>query len=75
MTDTAHIEDRCDWLYGTAAIAKHLNIPLRAAEHLIETKRIPFFKQGRKVVTTPAALKAYADGLLRACEISCETDE
>ena len=35
-----------DLLYGTAKIADFLGIKQRAVEHLIETKRIPFFRLG-----------------------------
>lgn len=45
-----------DLLYGTKAIADFLGINLRAAEHLIETKRIPYFKLGKTVCARRARL-------------------
>jgi excisionase family DNA binding protein len=48
-----------DLLYGTRAIATHLGIPVRAAEHLIETRRIPFFKIGRTVCARRSRLEEH----------------
>jgi excisionase family DNA binding protein len=45
MTDTTPQ----DLLYGTRRIAEFLGIPRRIAEHLVETKRIPYFKMGKIV--------------------------
>jgi hypothetical protein len=38
-----------DLLYGAHAIADFLDIKKRSAQHLIETKRIPYFKIGKTV--------------------------
>ena len=50
--------EKMDLLYGSRAIAEFLNVKPRAAEHLIEQKRIPYFKIGRTVVARKAALLA-----------------
>ena len=56
MTDT--MNDTPDLLYGAAAIADYLGIKRRSAEHLIETKRIPFFKVGKTVCARRSKLLA-----------------
>jgi hypothetical protein len=50
--------DTLDLLYGTRAIADFLGVNLRAAEHLIETKRIPYFKLGKTVAARRSKLLA-----------------
>jgi excisionase family DNA binding protein len=45
-----------DLLYGTAKIADFLGIKTRAVEHLIETKRIPFFRLGKVVCARRSSL-------------------
>ena len=48
MTDTSNPSAAgADLLYGAHAIARYLGIKERAAYHLIETRRIPFFKIGK----------------------------
>jgi excisionase family DNA binding protein len=47
-----------DLLYGARAIADYLGIKQRQAEHLIEQKRIPFFKIGRTVASRRSKLNA-----------------
>jgi hypothetical protein len=50
MTDITTTADATpDLLYGAHAIADFLGIKLRSAQHLIETKRIPYFKIGKTV--------------------------
>jgi hypothetical protein len=56
MTDTTNQES--DLLYGTNAIAAFLGIKLRSAQHLVETKRIPFFKVGKTVCARRSKLTA-----------------
>jgi excisionase family DNA binding protein len=60
MTDTAQT---ADLLYGARAIADYLGIKQRAAEHLIETKRIPFFKIGRTVAARRSKVMAALEEL------------
>jgi excisionase family DNA binding protein len=55
MTDTASMPDL---LYGVTSIAKFLGIKRRAAEHLVETKRIPYFKMGKTVCARRSKLLA-----------------
>ena len=55
MTDTAPASDL---LYGAHAIAEFLGIKERAAYHLCETKRIPFFKIGKTVCARRSTLAA-----------------
>jgi excisionase family DNA binding protein len=53
----ATTEDRgADLLYGVHAIAEFLGIKQRAAKHLIETRRIPFFKVGKTVCARRARI-------------------
>ena len=52
MTDTMH-QPTADLLYGCEAIAEFLGIKKRAAQHLVETNRIPFFKIGKTLVRSP----------------------
>ena len=60
MTDTAPASDL---LYGASAIARYLGVKPRAAYHLIETRRIPFFKIGKVVCSRRASLAAKLDEL------------
>jgi excisionase family DNA binding protein len=46
MTDNT---PAADLLYGKPKIADFLGINVRAVSHLIETKRIPFFRLGKTV--------------------------
>ena len=55
MTDTAPASDL---LYGASAIAEYLGVKPRAAYHLIETKRIPFFKIGKTLCARRSTLAA-----------------
>jgi excisionase family DNA binding protein len=55
MTDSATTSDL---LYGGDAIADFLGISRRAAYHLIERKRVPYFKIGRTVCARRANLLA-----------------
>ena len=52
MTDTGN-SSAADLLYGAHAIAEFLGIKPRAAYHLIETRRIPFFKIGKDRMRAP----------------------
>ena len=61
MTNTTNSTP--DLLYGAHAIADFLGIKLRAAQHLIETKRIPYFKVGKTVCSRRAALLAAFEAL------------
>jgi excisionase family DNA binding protein len=61
MTDTT--TEGPDLLYGARAIADYLGIKQRAAEHLIETKRIPFFKIGRTVAARRSKVMAALEEL------------
>lgn len=59
MTDTPNATS--DLLYGAHAIANFLGIKLRSAQHLIETKRIPYFKIGKTVAARRSKLIAALD--------------
>ena len=52
-----------DLLYGAGAIARFLGVKPRAAYHLIETRRIPFFKIGKVVCSRRTSLAAKLDEL------------
>jgi excisionase family DNA binding protein len=52
-----------DLLYGTRRIAEFLGIPQRAAEHLVETKSIPYFKMGKTVCARRSKLMAALERL------------
>ena len=58
MTDTSNPSAGADLLYGAHAIAEFLGIKERAAYHLIETRRIPFFKIGKTVCARRTSLAA-----------------
>ena len=58
MTDTSNPPAGADLLYGAHAIAEFLGIKERAAYHLIETRRIPFFKIGKTVCARRSTLAA-----------------
>lgn len=55
MTDT---QNTTDLLYGVTSIAEFLGVKRRSAEHLIETKRIPYFKMGKTVCARRSKLLA-----------------
>jgi hypothetical protein len=55
-----------DFLYGTAAIAAHLGIRHRQAEHLIFSGRLPAFKIGKTVCARRSKLDA-AFEMLEQC--------
>ena len=57
MTDTSS-PSAPDLLYGIHAIAEFLGIKERAAYHLCETKRMPFFKIGKTVCARRSTLAA-----------------
>jgi hypothetical protein len=61
VTDTSYAS--FDLLYGARAIADFLGIKQRAAEHLIETKRIPYFKIGKTVCARRSKLIAAFESL------------
>jgi hypothetical protein len=48
-----------DMLYGAAAIAEFLGIPLRKAFYLLEQRRIPAGKLGREYVASRTALRIH----------------
>jgi hypothetical protein len=48
-----------DMLYGAAAIAEFLGIPLRRAFYLLEQRPIPAGKLGREYVASRTALRAH----------------
>jgi excisionase family DNA binding protein len=52
-----------DLIYGTKRIADFLGVPVRAAEHMVETKRIPFFKMGKTVCARRSRLQEHLDRL------------
>ena len=61
MTDTSN--PPADLLYGANRIAEFLGISPRSAYHLIETKRIPFFRIGKVVCARRTSLAAKLDEL------------
>jgi hypothetical protein len=62
MTIATTENHAADLLYGVHAIAEFLGIKQRAAKHLIETKRIPYFKVGKTVCARRARiLKAFEE--------------
>jgi len=65
MTDT-NTTAAPDLLYGAHAIADFLGVKLRSAQHLIETKRIPYFKIGKTVAARRSKLLAALDQLENA---------
>jgi len=50
-----------DLLYGVEDIAGFLGVTKRAAYHLVERKRIPFFKIGRTLCARRSSLLAAMD--------------
>ena len=50
-----------DLLYGIEDIAQHLGVTKRAAYHLVERRRIPFFKIGRTLCARRSSLHAAMD--------------
>ena len=60
MTDT---NPPADLLYGASAIARYLGVKPRAAYHLIETRKIPFFRIGKVVCSRRTSLAAKLDEL------------
>ena len=63
MTDTSNPSDGGDLLYGANRIAQYLGVKPRAAYHLIETRRIPFFRIGKVVCSRRTSLAAKLDEL------------
>jgi excisionase family DNA binding protein len=61
MSDTAFESLAADTLYGCAEIAKFMGITLRAAEHLIEKKRIPHNRLGRTISARKSRIRAYLE--------------
>ena len=61
MSDTPNTTG--DLIYGTKRIADYLGVPLRAAEHMVETKRIPFFKMGKTVCARRSRLEEHLERL------------
>jgi excisionase family DNA binding protein len=61
MSDT--MNEAPDLLWGTDGIASFLGIKRRAAQHLVETKRIPFFKVGKTVCARRSKLLAAFEAL------------
>jgi excisionase family DNA binding protein len=62
MTETT-AENAADLLYGVGAIAAFLGVKRRAAYHLIETKRISYFKIGKTVAARRSKLLAALEQL------------
>ena len=60
MTDTTP-NDVPDLLWGVASIASYLGVKRRVAYHLVETRRIPYFKVGRTVCARRSKLIAVLD--------------
>jgi excisionase family DNA binding protein len=52
-----------DLLYGVTSIAEFPGVKRRAAEHLVETKRIPYFKMGKTVCARRSRLLAALEQL------------
>ena len=55
-----------DLLYGIEDIAKFLGVTKRAAYHLVERKRIPFFKIGRTLCARRSSLLSAMERLEEA---------
>ena len=55
--------ENLDLLYGSRAIAEFMGIKPRAAEHLIEQRRIPFFRVGRTICARRTKLIAALEEL------------
>jgi excisionase family DNA binding protein len=62
MTDTT-VNAAVDLLYGVKSIASFLGIKERSAQHLVETKRIPYFKVGKTVCARRSKLIEAMDRL------------
>jgi excisionase family DNA binding protein len=62
MTDTEP-NDAPDLLWGVASIASYLGVKRRVAYHLIETRRIPYFKVGKTVCARRSKLIAVLERL------------
>ena len=60
MEDTAKT---ADLLYGVPAIADYLGVTKRTAYHLVETKRIPFFRMGKILCSRRSKLMAAMEQL------------
>lgn len=52
-----------DLLYGVKSIAEFLGIKERSAQHLVETRRIPYFKVGKTVCARRSKVLAAFDQL------------
>ena len=55
---TTDTQSQPDLLYGVHAIADYLGIKKRAAQHLVETGRIPAFKIGKTVCARRSTVRA-----------------
>ena len=55
--------DQADLLYGVPKIADFLGLTKRATHHLIEAKRLPYFKIGATVCARRASLLAALEHL------------
>lgn len=53
-------------LYGVKAIAKFLGLPKRAAQHQVDTGRIPHFRMGKNICARPSSLRAWLAELEQA---------
>ena len=63
MTDTT--TELPDLLYGAEDIAAHLGMTVAAVYHLIEEKRLPVFKIGRRVAARRSRLQQHFEKLER----------
>lgn len=51
--------DQGEMLYGVAAIASFLGMPKRAAQHQIDTGRIPTFRLGANICATKIGMRKW----------------
>jgi hypothetical protein len=70
MTDTP---SNLDLLYGARKIAEFMWLRERVAQHLIETKRIPYFKIGKTVGAYAIPLASRAGGIFPLTSCGCST--
>jgi hypothetical protein len=61
MTSTRN--EPADLLYGIKSIAEFLGVKPRAAEHMIASKRLPYFKIGKTVAARRTAILAALEEL------------
>jgi excisionase family DNA binding protein len=52
-----------DLLYGVPAIADFLGVTKRTAYHLVETRRIPFFRMGKILCSRRSKLMAAMEAI------------